>query len=1322
MDLRELAGFVAYDPGFRGGVHVAAGDLDRDGRTDLITGAGPGGPPHVRVFSGADGRELASFAAFGTGTGGVSVGSIGDVAGPGSPSAALRFTSAPATTFAVGSAGTFIVTTSGSATAALTFTGALPSGVTFVDRGDGTGALSGTPAVGTAGRYDLTFTASDGVDGPAVQSFTLTVSGASVLTSASAATFTTGSAGTFTVTASGTPPPALTAAGALPAGVTFVDHGNGTATLSGTPRAGTAGTYALTFTAANGIDAAAVQSFTLTVRAPIVVAHLAMGSGPGSSPAARVLSDTADRTVLPYTPAFLGGVSVALGDVNGDGTADLITGAGPGGSPRIRVFSGTDLHELHSFLAYDPGFSGGVRVAAGDIDGDRRSDIITGAGPGGGSHVRVFSGTDLHELAGFFAYGPAPPGGVHVSAGDIDGDGRIDLITGAGQGGGPRVKIFSGAGPGLLASFDAYNPGFSGGVDVAAGDINGDGRTDIVTGAGPGGAPQVRVFSGVDLGLLASFDAYDPGFSGGVHVAAGDVDGDGRTDLITGSGQGPPHVRVLSGADLHELASFYAFDTGTGGVSVGSTGGVVGGVRFTSAPAATFSAGVAGTFTITTSGTPAPALNVTGTLPAGVLFTDQGGGTATLSGVPQAGTAGAHALTLTANNGVGGDVVQSFTLNIQEPPLITSAGTATFIVGTAASFTVTTTGFPAPTVSRAGTLPTGITFTPGTRVLGGTATQVGTFDTIQFTATNGVNPAAVQSFTLGVVCPTVTVGAATPPDGLYQVAYGPFTFTQTGSTGSSFTWQATGLPAGLTIGPATGAVSGTPANTVWNGVVAITVTDNFGCHGTRNTTITVRPTADNEIYGGGVGGTQYVVAGSGPATPHVLVIDNVKAGDNGPGLLSVTFSSASANGTIAEGATDGTFIYTPNLNFAGPSDGFSYTLTDGNGVTTTGTVTIHLSGLVWYVNSLGGNGDGRSHNPFNTLASASTASSSNQVIYVHTGAPTTPGTISLDPSQILQGQGGAFTLNGLTIPAGPRPTLTGTVNLASNTVVRDLNSTGGIRGLPGDINLPVTIDQVNVTGGILRPGDHQHHGLGDGRDQRQQRQLHQPDRQRGTDRRRQHPDHVRRHGDHQQQRRPIHRYSGPDGRQHRVQRQHHRHGLGDFPGRQRQHHVRVHGRPQLEQLELDVHRDRRRHADHHGNEHDRRHDPGDLHRVEREQHRDRRERRDLSQHLVERRIEGDRSECHRRRRVHRQRHGRGRERRDHPERFQSRGRDHFREQRHLEAHDLQQQRDWGRRGELRQRARGVGGRQRRLRHRRELCLEHPPGVGHHCGIEQRDRQ
>jgi FG-GAP-like repeat len=116
----------------------------------------------------------------------------------------------------------------------------------------------------------------------------------------------------------------------------------------------------------------------------------------------RLIEATGDRTVMAYDPAFLSGVSVTLGDVDGDGTVDVITGAGPGG-PHVRVFSGVDLHELASFFAYDPAFQGGVRVAAGDVDGDGRADIITGAGPGGGPHVQVFSGRDLSLLTSFFA-------------------------------------------------------------------------------------------------------------------------------------------------------------------------------------------------------------------------------------------------------------------------------------------------------------------------------------------------------------------------------------------------------------------------------------------------------------------------------------------------------------------------------------------------------------------------------------------------------------------------------------------------------------------------------------------------------------------------------------------------------------------------------------------------------------------------------------------------------------------------------------------------------------------------------------------------------
>jgi hypothetical protein len=566
-------------------------------------------------------------------------------------------------------------------------------------------------------------------------------------------------------------------------------------------------------------------------------AQVVVAPGPGMPPFVRVMhADGTDTTFLAYDGRFGGGVRLALGDVNGDGILDIITGAGPGGGPHVKVFSGVDFSELASFFAYSPMFVGGVYVAAGDVNGDGRADIITGAGFGGGPHVRVFSGADLSDLASFFAYSPVFVGGVHVAAGDVNGDGRADIITGAGFGGGPHVRVFSGADLSDLASFFAYSSSFVGGVSVASADINGDGNADIITGAGPGGGPHVRVFSGTDLAELHSFFAYDSTFVGGVFVGAVDFDGDGQPELVTGAGPGGgPHVKVLNATDLSVMASGLVFDPGfTGGVFVGSVAGGAGGVRITSANAATFPIGSPGTFTVTTAGgSGVPTLTSTGTLPDGVTFTDNGDGTATLAGTPGAGSAGTYPLTFTASDGVGAPATQNFTLTVTQAPAITSAPAATFNVGFPGSFTVTTTGSPTPAITATGMLPAGVTFVDngdGTATLAGTP-AAGTADVYPLTigAANGVGAPATQSFTLTISeGPVITSPASTT----FTVGVlGTFTVTTIGSPTPTLNVTGT-LPPNVSFldnGNGTGTLSGTPAaGTAGTHTFTITATNSAG--------------------------------------------------------------------------------------------------------------------------------------------------------------------------------------------------------------------------------------------------------------------------------------------------------------------------------------------------------------------------------------------------------------------------------------------------------------------------------------------------------------
>ena len=215
---------------------------------------------------------------------------------------------------------------------------------------------------------------------------------------------------------------------------------------------------------------------------------------------------------------------MATGDINGNGKTDIITGAGAGGGPHVQAFDAAGKATGTSFFAYNPAFSGGVTVATGDLDGDGTAEIITGAASNGGSHVQSFRANGTNAGLSFFAYASSFLGGVNVAAGDLDGDGNAEIITGPGFTGAPNLKVFSNQGT-TLSSIYTTLPSFTGGLTVGAINPTNGSKFQVVTGplAYASTYPGPRVFNyDLDAGTLVfvtSILAYPQGFYDGIWVA-----------------------------------------------------------------------------------------------------------------------------------------------------------------------------------------------------------------------------------------------------------------------------------------------------------------------------------------------------------------------------------------------------------------------------------------------------------------------------------------------------------------------------------------------------------------------------------------------------------------------------------------------------------------------------------------------------------------------------------------------------------------------------------------------------------------------------------
>ena len=554
------------------------------------------------------------------------------------PDEAPVITNPNSTPFTAGTVGNFTVTTTGFPTPALTETGPLPSGVTFADNANGTAALSGTPAAGTAGTYPLTVKASNR-SGTTSQSFTLIVYQAPAIITSNQATFTVGMADTFTVTTTGFPAPALTETGALPSGVGFADNGNGTATLSGTPAAGTGGTYPITVQASSSSGTTS-QSFTLTLnQAPSITSANSATFSVGSSASFAVTTTGFPIAALTETGALPSGVTFTS---NGNGTGTLA------GTPA----AGTGKTYAITFSA-----SNGVGTAATQV-----FTLNVGEAPAITSANSAAFGVGTASTFTVTTTGFPTPALTETGA----------LPSGV-------TFVDNGNGTGTLSGTPTASTGGTYPIIIKASSSSGSTSQSFTLSVSQGPAITSSNGATFTVGTASTFTVTTTGTPTPSLTETGTLP---RRVTFADNGDG---TGTLAGTPAAGAGGTYAIiitvRNASGSTSQNFTLTVDEAPAITSSNSATFAVGVSGVFTVTTKGFPAAAVTEKGALPSGVKFADNGNGSGTLSGMPANGTAGTYLITFTAVNGGGTPATQSFALTVSASSISCGSGRESALKG-----------------------------------------------------------------------------------------------------------------------------------------------------------------------------------------------------------------------------------------------------------------------------------------------------------------------------------------------------------------------------------------------------------------------------------------------------------------------------------------------------------------------------------------------------------------------------------------------------------------------------------------------------------------
>lgn len=222
------------------------------------------------------------------------------------------------------------------------------------------------------------------------------------------------------------------------------------------------------------------------------------------------------------------GVDIVCGDIDGDDKDEIVVSSKSGLS-KIKIYSQDGKVKYKEFLVYDKSYSGGVNIALGDVNIDGMDEIIVSPKVGN-NPVKVYNYEGKYLNISFYPFTSQYHGSVNLAVGDVTGDGYSEIITSTGEGIRSEIKVFNNEGDLLPIQYAPFISEYLGGADISSGDIEGDGTDEIVTCQSGGSLCKIYKYN-KNQTIVNEWQVFKN--NSGVKVSIKDIDGNGEREIIT---------------------------------------------------------------------------------------------------------------------------------------------------------------------------------------------------------------------------------------------------------------------------------------------------------------------------------------------------------------------------------------------------------------------------------------------------------------------------------------------------------------------------------------------------------------------------------------------------------------------------------------------------------------------------------------------------------------------------------------------------------------------------------------------------------------------